>query len=168
MNTDTILQYGHQMVLTVVKDLPTEDWTRPGAYGTWSVKDIIGHLTLCEYALTEISQSILEEGHPTPTLDRLRRNFVEFRESEVQRRQSLTIEETVDEYLAAYEQNGPLVSRIPVDISHRNGTLPWYGAEFDLDDFIVFTFYGHKRERASQIAAFRDQLSKEQLTWNAN
>jgi hypothetical protein len=27
-----------------------------------------------------------------------------------------------------------------------------------LDDFIVYTYYGHKREHAAQIAAFRDRL----------
>ena len=40
----------------------------------------------------------------------------------------------------------------------ENGTLPWYGAEYSLDDFIVYTYYGHKREHAAQIAAFRDHL----------
>ena len=168
MNTDTILQYGHQMILTVVKDLPETEWTRPGAHGDWSIKDIIAHLTLCEYALSEISQSILESGIPTPTLDQLRQNFAEFCQREVENRRDLTIEETLAEYMTAYEQNRPLICRIPADLSHRNGTLPWYGEEFDLDDFIFFTFYGHKRERAGQIAAFRKELSTEAQKWNAN
>jgi len=30
--------------------------------------------------------------------------------------------------------------------------------DYALDDFIVYTNYGHKREHSAQIAAFRDGL----------
>ena len=40
-------------------------------------------------------------------------------------------------------------------------SFPWYGKEYALDDFIVYTFYGHKREHSAQIAAFRDLLRRE-------
>ena len=32
-------------------------------------------------------------------------------------------------------------------------------SEYSLEDFIVYTFYGHKREHSAQIAAFRDRLA---------
>jgi hypothetical protein len=115
-------------------------------------------LSLCEYALAEIFQSILETEQPTPILDNLRLNFAGFRESEVQRRRNLAADAILAEYQAAYVQTIPLASQIPADLYHRLGVLPWYGADFDLDDFIVYTFYGHKRERAGQIATFRDRL----------
>jgi hypothetical protein len=51
-----------------------------------------------------------------------------------------------------------ILPKIPADILHRPGVLPWYGKEYDLEDFIVYTFYGHKREHCAQIAAYRDQL----------
>ena len=38
----------------------------------------------------------------------------------------------------------------------QSGTLPWYGMEYALDDFLVYIYYGHKREHSAQIAAFRD------------
>jgi hypothetical protein len=53
-----------------------------------------------------------------------------------------------------------LATRIPAETYRQNGTLPWYGPEYDLDDFIVYTFYGHKREHSAQIAAFGDQLAR--------
>jgi hypothetical protein len=53
-----------------------------------------------------------------------------------------------------------LAARISADVYRQNGTLPWYGSEYDLDDFIVYTFYGHKREHSAQIAAFRDWLAR--------
>jgi hypothetical protein len=30
--------------------------------------------------------------------------------------------------------------------------------EYALDDFIVYQYYGHKREHCAQIAVFRDKL----------
>ena len=38
------------------------------------------------------------------------------------------------------------------------GTLPWDGEDYALDDFLVYGYYGHKREHSAQIAAFRDRL----------
>ena len=54
-----------------------------------------------------------------------------------------------------------LLAQIPYEGRRLNGTLPWYGEEYDLEDFIIYTFYGHKREHSAQIAAFRDQLARE-------
>ena len=51
-------------------------------------------------------------------------------------------------------------ARIPPDTWRQNGTLPWYGAEYSLDDFIVYTFYGHKREHTAQINVFKDTLKE--------
>jgi hypothetical protein len=38
------------------------------------------------------------------------------------------------------------------------GLLPWYSAEYDLEDYITYAFYGHKREHCAQIAVYRDTL----------
>jgi hypothetical protein len=51
-----------------------------------------------------------------------------------------------------------LINRIPAERCRQVGTLPWYGAEYALDDMLVYMYYGHKREHAAQIAAFRDRL----------
>jgi hypothetical protein len=33
------------------------------------------------------------------------------------------------------------------------GSIPWYGPEYALDDLLVYTMYGHKREHAPQLEA---------------
>jgi hypothetical protein len=45
---------------------------------------------------------------------------------------------------------------IPTATLRAPGTIPWYGAEYALDDLIVYFNYGHKREHAGQIGLFRD------------
>ena len=53
-----------------------------------------------------------------------------------------------------------LIGRIPAETLRQSGTIPWYGAEYALDDLIVYLYYGHKREHAAQIAAFRDRMKQ--------
>ena len=64
------------------------------------------------------------------------------------------------EYEEAHRTTLSLLAEIPMIERRRNGALPWYGAEYDLEDFIVYTFYGHKREHAAQIAFYRDLLAE--------
>ena len=63
------------------------------------------------------------------------------------------------EYIDAYEQAAALLPEISPELRRQNGTLAWYGDQYDLDDFILYTFYGHKREHCAQISVFRDTLS---------
>ena len=46
------------------------------------------------------------------------------------------------------------------DLCRLPGTLPWYGNRYSLDDFIVYTFYGHKREHGAQIGVYRDKIGR--------
>jgi hypothetical protein len=43
-------------------------------------------------------------------------------------------------------------------IPRRAWNKDGYGLEYALDDFIVYAYYGHKREHTAQIAVFRDTL----------
>ncbi len=51
-----------------------------------------------------------------------------------------------------------LAAQISAETWEHEGLLPWYGQEYDLEDFIAYTYYGHKREHCGQIAVFRDQF----------
>lgn len=48
------------------------------------------------------------------------------------------------------------IGQIDAAVRREPGRLPWYGMEYALDDYLVYQFYGHKREHAAQIQAFRD------------
>jgi hypothetical protein len=52
-----------------------------------------------------------------------------------------------------------LSAGVPANLLRQPGTLPWYGPEYALDDFLVYSFYGHKREHTAQIAVFADTLT---------
>jgi hypothetical protein len=157
MNASDILMYGHGTVLQTIEGLPESAWETPGACGVWSIKDIIGHLASYEHVMVDVLSAFVGGG-PTPYLNKYTDPGGQFNDSEVELRKGKTVREILGEYNDTHEQVRSLAARIPVETFRQTGTLPWYGMEYALDDFIVYTQYGHKREHSAQIAAFRDHL----------
>jgi hypothetical protein len=160
MNARDVLKYGHQTVLRTLDGLPQTEWETPDVCGIWSVKDIIAHLASFEHVLVDVLNTFLDGG-PTPYLDKMGALGPQgFNDAEVALRQDKTVGEVLAEYNDICAQTMALAARIPSETYRQNGTLPWYGPEYDLDDYIAYSFYGHKREHSAQIAVFRDQLAR--------
>jgi hypothetical protein len=87
-------------------------------------------------------------------------DYAGFNDKEVEVRQGLSSQETLAEYEAAHARNLTLIAQIPVETLRQAGTIPWYGLEYAVDDYIVYAFYGHKREHGAQIAVFRDGIKR--------
>ena len=157
MNAVNIMRTGHRTVLEAVEGLGTSQWQTPGACGEWTVKDIIAHLTSFEWMLVEALASLVHEDAATPTLDRFGEGPAAFNDAEVAKRRDDSVDEVLAEYKNAYEEALALAERVPAGAWTQDGVFPWYGNAYDLDDFIAYSFYGHKREHCAQIAAFRDR-----------
>jgi hypothetical protein len=169
MNASDILKYGHGTVLRAIDGLPDPAWEDGGVCGVWSVKNIIAHLASYELVLKEILSSFQSDsavsssaigGSATPMLNAFVDPDGHFNDAQVALRQHKSPAEILAEYSTGYDQVAALAARIPAEIFRQAGTLPWYGMEYALDDFIVYTFYGHKREHCAQIAVFRDRTAK--------
>jgi hypothetical protein len=160
MNAIDILKYAQQTVLQTLVEFPEASAERPGACGLWSVKDIIAHLASYEGVLVDVLSTFVGK-HPTPFLDKFIEPGGQFNDTEVGRRRGKTMREVLDEFKDAHAQVMSLAAQIRPEQFRHNGTLPWYGMEYAMDDFIVYAFYGHKREHSAQIAAFRDLLTRE-------
>lgn len=158
MNAADVLTYGQLTLLGTLEGLPDAVWTEPGACGVWSVKDIVAHLASYELGLIDILTT-LTGGGPTPVLDRFLADATSFNDAEVARRAGQSPAETIEELNAAHARVMALIAQIPLETRRRPGLLPWYGAEYDLEDLIAYMYYGHKREHAAQIAAFRDRAA---------
>lgn len=156
MNASDILKNGHATVMTAIEGLPETTWTMPGACGIWSVKDIMAHFASFERVLVDTLNSLLNQ-EPTPHLDKFIGDHEQFNDAEVEARRDRTVAEVLAEYEQAYHQALELLNQIPVERRRQNGILPWYGDIYDLEDFIVYTFYAHKREHCGQIGIFRDR-----------
>lgn len=163
MNAVDVLKYGNLTVLRTIEGIPDSEWETPGVCGVWSVKEIIAHLASFEHILVDVLNTFLD-GDSAPTLKKWGQDPQAFNDDEVALRQHKTPEEVVEEYRATQAKTMQLAARIPAETFRQNGALPWYGMEYDLDDFIAYSFYGHKREHTAQINVFRDQLAQQQAT----
>ncbi|MBZ0299066.1 MAG: maleylpyruvate isomerase N-terminal domain-containing protein [Anaerolineae bacterium] len=159
MHANDILKYGHLTLVGALETIPPAQWQTPDVCGVWSVKDIVAHLASYELVLTDILNSFLDGG-ATPMLDLFTQESGHFNDDQVAQRRPHSPTEVLDEYKDAAARNAVLIARIPAETCRRAGALPWYGAEYDLDDFLVYTFYGHKREHAAQIHVFKDELAR--------
>ena len=157
MNASDILKYGQGTVLQAIEGLPESAWETPGACGVWSVKDIIAHLASYEHVLVDVLSTYVSSGS-TPYLNKYTDPGSNFNDTEVAARKGKTASEVLGELNDTHAQVMSLAARIPEETFRQTGTLPWYGMEYALDDFIVYTQYGHKREHSAQIATFRDHL----------
>jgi hypothetical protein len=157
MNTLDILKYGNRTLLRSIQDLPEADWETRGVCGVWSVKEIIIHLTSYEYFLQEALDQFLDRG-ARPIMQAMQSQGADFNDIYVGQRKHLSVSEAMDEYRQAHAKSMELAAKIPAEIYPRNGEIPWYGAQYCLEDFIVYTQYGHKREHSAQIMVFRDTL----------
>jgi hypothetical protein len=156
MNPADILKYGHLTVCRTIEGLADSDWNTGGVCGYWSTKDIIGHLAAYELALEGVLSTFLGDKE-TPHLEEFKSGSG-FNDVQAAARKDNSVQQVRGEYNDTYARVMLLVPKISPDVWRRAGTLPWYGMEYALDDFVVYAFYGHKREHSAQIAVFRDTL----------
>ena len=156
MDAEDILKYGHRTLMGGLEKIPLGQWSTPGVCGYWSVKDIVAHLASYEQVLIEVLGNLID-GRPTPTLILYANE--NFNDLQVDQRQANSPVQVRAEYKDSYQKAQQLISQVPVETRRQKGVLAWYGSEYDLEDFLVYTFYGHKREHSAQIAVFKDRLS---------
>jgi len=160
VNAQDILKYGQNTVLGSIEGFPASEWETPGVCGVWSAKDVLAHLASYEHVLTDVLGAFVGANRK-PVLDLFLEQGPEFNDIQVAERRGRTVSEVLDELNSAQARNMSLVAQIPGETLRQPGTLPWYGTEYALDDYIVYAFYGHKREHSAQVAAFLDRLRRD-------
>jgi uncharacterized protein (TIGR03083 family) len=160
MNAVDILKYGHFTFEGTLKGLSEDECGKSGVCGRWSVKDLVAHLASYECLLSDILMGFVQPGQPTPSLQKMiSMGAAAFNDAEVDERAAKSYAEVLAEYQKTYADNLQLIQQLPAETLRQNGTLPWYGTDYSLDDFIVYSFYGHKREHAAQIEVFKDRAA---------
>jgi len=156
MNATELLEKSNLLVIQTVDDLPETAWDIPGACGNWSVKDIIAHLASYEHIIVDVL-SIFQKEQPTPYILQFLHQLDQFNKVEVEARKYETAQHVLDEYQDAQVEATSLLMQIPDEKVQERGTMPWYGEDCCLADFIN-RIYDHTREHCAQIARFRQRL----------
>lgn len=149
MNPLDILRYGQRDIDGLIDRLDDATWDEI-ALGTWTAKDLVGHLGAFEVRFVEILTVFLGEE---PATDLLRAGNETFNDDQAAIRHDWPVDAIVAELRDAHRAAMGLVSRIPPERWREVGTIPWYGPEYALDDLIVYLMYGHKREHGPQLEA---------------
>lgn len=149
MNPADILRYGQRDIDAIIDRFRPGDWETI-ALGTWTAKDLLGHLgayevrfaeVLCGFAGDEPATNLRAESPST------------FNDDQAAIRADWTAAAIVAELRDAHERTMAFVGRIPPATWRAVGTIPWYGPEYSLEDFLVYIEYGHKREHGPQLDA---------------
>ena len=156
MNASDILKYGDNTFQHALSAIPKSEWETQGVCGWWSTKNIVAHLASYELVLVDVLTSLMSSAE-TPQL-KLFTSSRKFNDDQVNQRQAKTPDDTLLEYTTAHEKVMTLLSKIAPETRREIGTIPWYGSEYALDDYLVYAFYGHKREHSAQIDVFKDRL----------
>lgn len=159
MNPIDVMRYGHLTVLGSIEGLPESDWDESGVCGVWSTWQIIAHLTSYELLLQDVLRALVE-ANASPRLDHYLATTPAFNDAEVEARSEQSVTETLREYTDAHAAVITIASQVPDPMWTQNGVLPWYGEEYDLEDWIAYQYYGHKREHTAQIAVYRDRTGR--------
>jgi len=153
MNPADILMYGQRTIDELIDRMEPGDWEAV-ALGTWTTKDLVGHLAAFEVRFVEILTAFLGEE---PATNLLQQPLETFNDDQAAVRREWSVEAIVGELRDAHAQAMALVPRIPAERWREVGTIPWYGPEYALDDLVVYLMYGHKREHGPQFEAVLDR-----------
>lgn len=160
MNVLDILKYGNLTLLGSVRDVPEEEWYTADVCGWWSVKDILAHMTSFELWHGDVLDTFLGAEVGTYMLS-MAGGGEKFNQVQVARRSEMNVKDVLEEYKDAHGRLMQLAAQVPAETYPQNGTIPWYGTEYCLDDFLVYSNYAHKREHSAQVNVFKDKLKAE-------
>ena len=149
MNPIDILRYGQRDIDDLIDRFEPADWEAI-ALGTWTAKDLVGHLGAFEVRFAEVLAAF---AGIEPTTDLRSEPPETFNDDQAAIRADWPIDAIIAELREAHGRSLEAAARIPADTWRAVGTIPWYGPEYSLEDFLVYIEYGHKREHGPQLDA---------------
>ncbi len=149
MNAIDVLTYGQKTILATMSRYRPDDWDRI-ALGVWTAKDLLGHLGAFEVRFADILATFVDAP---PASDLMSADPRTFNDDQAAIRKDWTIEQVTQEFLDANERVMTHAAAITPERWREVGTIPWYGAEYSLDDLLVYQMYAHKREHDPQLSA---------------
>lgn len=160
MNAYDVLKYGDNTFMEAIRMIQADEWSVVGATTAWTPKDVVAHLTSYELVLADVLGSAVHPNIETPHLTAMQNNHEGFNDDQVSTRNSYSVEQVQQEYADAHAKVMKLIQQITPETLRENGTIPWYGNEYSLDDYIVYNNYAHKREHAAMMKMFLRQIRK--------
>jgi hypothetical protein len=148
-----VLMYGQRTIRSTIDRYRPDDWRRM-ALGVWTAKDLLGHLGAFE---VRFADELAPFAGADVVSDLTSKDPAAFNDEQAAIRKEWPLEQVMTEFLDAHERVMRNARRIDPATWREVGTIPWYGAEYSLDDLLVYRGYGHKREHDPQLGAVLEQ-----------
>jgi len=149
MNPVDMMMYGQRTIDELIDRYEPDDWSAI-ALGVWTTKDLVGHLGAFEVRFADVLAPFTGE---TPRTNLVSAPPSTFNDDQAAIRRDWAVDRIVAELREAHALVLDLARRIPAERWREVGTVPAYGPEYSLDEMLVYTIYGHKREHAPQLEA---------------
>jgi uncharacterized protein (TIGR03083 family) len=153
VNPVDVLRYGQADLDGLIDRFRPDDWEAI-ALGVWTTKDLIGHLGAFEVRFADILALFLGES---PDTDLTRKDPATFNDDQAAVRRDWSVDAVVNELREGSRRVADRAARISPERWTEVGTIPWYGPQYALDDLLVYSMYGHKREHCPQLEAVLDR-----------
>jgi DinB family protein len=149
VNPLDILRYGQADIDRLVERVRPDDWEAI-ALGVWTTKDLVGHLGAFEVRFGDVLAWFVGDAPPAGLM---LESPTTFNDDQAAIRRDWTVAAVLEEYRVAVARVMALAARVPAERWTEVGTIPWYGPAYAMDDLLVYSMYGHKREHGPQLEA---------------
>jgi hypothetical protein len=163
MNAKDVLHYGQQTLLSALEGISDQDAESGFVTDRWNVRDVVAHLAAFEHVLEEVIGSQMASGttEERPYLARFKEMpGEEFNQFYYEEHKFTPYQEVLAELNSSHNHIMSSFYLLTEQMLKDHGTLPWYGKQYSLEDFMIYNNYGHKREHAAQINRFKRHLEK--------
>jgi uncharacterized protein (TIGR03083 family) len=144
-----LLQATRHEFMALLNLFPQPEWTTRPVCGTWTIKDLVGHLTDWERVAVE-GMSQLAAGH-LPEFAYELPDFDQFNNANAAQRKEQPWDEVWADYQSTRATLLTLLADTPETMLARRFTAPWGG---DLTGYVwMLVWPGHEREHAVDVRA---------------
>ena len=161
MNIQELQKLGHEFILDALTGLSSANGDEL-VCGTWTLKDVIGHLATFELLRLEFVQSYWDNALnlSTPILAMMQElGSSKFNDTQANRRKSEAYDDIIKEYVDSCNKVMELIMQVPVKMLKQKGMFTWYYPQLDGEDFLIHSGFAHKLEHGGQINILKTRLT---------
>ena len=131
--------------------LSAEEMIQPGVTGTWSVKDILGHLVAWERLFLNWYSTGIQAGISDTTPVGMSQKRIDTLNQQIyEKNRTRSLEDILAEFHSTYQETISLIESIPEEDMFAPGRFPWTG-RLVLADYIAGNTCNHYAWAKSQI-----------------
>ena len=148
------LDHDHQRLLTLLDGLDEQALTTPGVTGSWSVKDLLGHMAMWQGVAVQFVMDYRKDGLPRSLGLETDADIDAYNERGAAQRRDRAYPRVWTEFAENYETLSTAVRQLRDADLNAPLPAPWPG-DTSLESLIAINSYRHDPEHIQQIAQWK-------------